>query len=66
MLVMTPEHKSYILEEFGDPTKKVFLLTEFVGKRGFVSDPIGLGLEGYRKCVNHLLSLLTLLKQQIL
>jgi len=66
VLVMTPEHKSYINGEFGDPTNKVFQLTEFVGKRGSVSDPIGLGLEGYRKCANHLMILLTLLKRQIL
>jgi len=65
ILVMKPEHKSYIAAVFGDNGNKIYLLTQFIGEAGYVADPIGLGLEAYRQCANQLLVLLTSLKKRI-
>jgi protein-tyrosine-phosphatase len=66
ILVMKPEHRTYIIAVFGDDRNKIHLLTQFVGEPGYVADPIGLGLEAYRRCADQLLVLLTLLKKRIL
>jgi protein-tyrosine-phosphatase len=65
ILVMEPKHEFYIAKLFTSATKKVHLLTQFVGELGYVADPIGLGLDAYRQCADQLLVLLTLLKRQI-
>jgi protein-tyrosine-phosphatase len=65
ILVMEPVHRSYVVEQFDNTGYRVYLLNEFVGKEGYISDPMGLGLQTYRQCANRLLSLLTSLKRQI-
>ena len=65
ILVMKPEHKSYIAAVFGDNGNKIYLLTQFIGEAGYVADPIGLGLEAYRRCADQLIVLLTLLEKHI-
>ena len=65
ILVMKPEHRTYIIAIFGDDGNKIHLLTQFVGEPGYVADPIGLGLEAYRQCADQLLVLLTSLKKRI-
>ena len=65
ILVMKPEHRTYIIAIFGDDGNKIHLLTHFVGEPGYVADPIGLGLEAYRQCADQLLVLLTSLKKRI-
>ena len=65
ILVMKPEHRTYIIAVFGDDRNKIHLLTHFVGEPGYVADPIGLGLEAYRQCADQLLVLLTSLKKRI-
>ena len=65
ILVMKPEHRTYIIAIFGDDGNKIHLLTHFVGEPGYVADPIGLGLEAYRRCADQLIVLLTLLEKHI-
>ncbi|MGM0441773.1 MAG: low molecular weight protein arginine phosphatase [Elusimicrobiota bacterium] len=49
VLVMTQKHKNFLSRAFGYE-EKTFLLTEFSGRgRHDITDPIGRGLEAYRK-----------------
>ena len=54
ILVMADMHKRYILEHFPDAKHKVHLLTEFVGEKGDVLDPIGCPIETYRRCAEQI------------
>ena len=40
ILVMEPEHKHEIEEAYPEAKGKVYLITEYVGERGYVEDPI--------------------------
>lgn len=58
ILVMENKHREYILDQFTHAQKKVQMLTEFAGEKGDVADPIGQGIEIYRKCAEQLTGLL--------
>jgi protein-tyrosine-phosphatase len=66
ILVMTQKHKHTLLNNFVNAKSKTYLLTEYVGEKGDVSDPVGLGIKVYREYADYLDSLLTKLIEKIL
>jgi len=54
ILAMTQSHKDYILNRFPKAKGKVFLLGEFAGDYGEISDPFGQGVEVYKKVADEL------------
>ncbi|MBO8126099.1 MAG: low molecular weight protein arginine phosphatase [Firmicutes bacterium] len=49
ILTMSKSHQDYILQVVPEAKEKVFLLSEFAGQNGDVSDPIGRGREEYQR-----------------
>lgn len=66
ILTMTATHKQYIDTNFANAGDKVYLLTEYVGEKGDIFDPVLSGIEVYRECVVQLEDLLGKLKQKIM
>ncbi len=50
ILVMEYEHKQYLQNQYPYANHKVHLLSDFVGEKGDVTDPLAAGIETYRKC----------------
>jgi protein-tyrosine-phosphatase len=58
ILTMTAEQKVTVLMDFIDARGKTYLLTAYVGAKGEVSDPVGMGKEVYRECADFLTDLI--------
>ena len=54
ILTMTQSHKDYILNRFPNTKGRVFVLGEFVGDYGEISDPFGQGIEVYEQVAKEL------------
>lgn len=66
ILVMEPFHKDLLMENFEEGLNKVFLLTEYVGEYGSISDPYGGDIREYRETMNRILCLLIKLREKII
>jgi len=49
ILTMTQSHKDYILNRFPHTKGRVFVLGEFAGDCGDISDPFGQGIDVYKQ-----------------
>ena len=65
VLFMTRNKLNDISQRFPEAKRGTHLLTEFIGGSGDVSDPIGRGVEAYRKCAEQLYDLNTALLERL-
>jgi protein-tyrosine-phosphatase len=65
ILVMTKEHEDFILNWVKAEKAKVHLLTEYVGEKGEVDDPVESTILGYRHCAALLKNLISSLCTQL-
>ena len=54
ILVMEANHKEALKFEFPALADRIFMLSEMVGEKLSVEDPIGLDLNAYRKCADEI------------
>lgn len=66
ILAMESWHKLRIIHLSPAAESRVFLLTEYVGEAGNVSDPYGGDIDTYRDCASGLQRLLTKLAQKLI
>lgn len=66
IFAMTYEHKTFLLNNFGDQKDRIFILGDFVcGKRCDIADPFGKDVRIYRRCVLEIYELLILMVKKI-
>ena len=61
VLCMTNSHKSTLDMLYPNMKNKIFLLKEYVGSHGEISDPYGFGIDVYSKCAKEIDNCLDLL-----
>jgi len=66
ILVMESKHKNKMLQNFGEAEGKIHLLSEFVGEKGEIIDPIWKGVDVYRSTARQIELYLLKLKDNLM
>jgi len=65
ILVMQTRQKQVVVSRYRGAAEKTYVLTEYVGEKGEVPDPIGCGIGAYENCAALLSSLLSKLAEML-
>jgi protein-tyrosine-phosphatase len=65
ILVMQARQKQVVVSRYPGAAEKTYVLSEYVGEKGEVPDPIGCGIGAYEDCVAVLSSLLSKLAERL-